>query len=322
MKIGVVGAGALGSYYGAKLHRDGQEVQLLLRSDYEVVRRKGLRIISDEGNFHTQPRCARTPEEIGGCDLVLVGLKTTANHQFAKLISPLVGEKTAILTLQNGLGNEAQLAELFGAEKILGGRCFVCLNRIEPGIVQHTAHGKIVMGEFRGWPEPRTHDIATMFRHAGIPCRVTENLEQAHWEKLVWNIPFNGLGVAGAAGYDAVIEGKLSGKKISAGLTTNILLGEERWKNLVRELMEEVITTAQALGLKVKNSAADQQIARTQEMGVYKASTVVDFERGEPLELEAIFLEPLRQAQRMRVKTPRLEKLCAVLKDLNPSESV
>ena len=112
MKIGVVGCGALGSYYGAKLCRDGQEAYFLLRSDYQCVRAKGLRVRSVEGDFHVNPRCARAPEEIGLCDLVLIGLKTTANGQFAKLLPPLVGENTAVVTLQNGLGNEAPLGKV------------------------------------------------------------------------------------------------------------------------------------------------------------------------------------------------------------------
>src|SRR5437868_434432 len=102
MKIAVVGCGALGSYYGAKLCRAGHEVHFLLRSDYDVVRRHGVRVLSPEGDFHVQPKCARTPEEIGIVDLVLIGLKTTANDSFPKLLPPLIGEKTAVLTLQNG----------------------------------------------------------------------------------------------------------------------------------------------------------------------------------------------------------------------------
>src|SRR5207244_3522055 len=150
---------------------------------------------------------------------------------FPKLVPSLVGEKTAVLTLQNGLGNEEQLSKLFGPEKILGGLCFVCLNRLAPGKIQHIAHGKIVMGEFQRWPEPRTHDIASMIRHSGVPCDVTDNLAQVHWQKLVWNIPFNGLGVAGAAGYDAVMHGKLdTDKKPGACVTTDILLGDKKWE--------------------------------------------------------------------------------------------
>ncbi|MDB6068102.1 MAG: 2-dehydropantoate 2-reductase [Pedosphaera sp.] len=314
MKIGVVGCGAVGSYYGAKLGRAGQEVHFLLRGDYDAVRRKGVLIKSPEGNFRFNPRCARTPVEIGECDLVIVGLKTTANDQLDRLLKPLVGPSTAILTLQNGLGNEASLAGLYGGEKILGGLCFVCLNRIEPGVIQHIAHGKIVMGEFQRWPEPRTHDIASAIRNAGVPCKVTDNLESAHWEKLVWNIPFNGLGVAGSAGYDAVVTGAVpDDAAMGTCMPSDQLLAEPRWEQLVRELMLEVIAAANALGLKLGASSADKQIARTKEMGAYKASTLLDFEKGLVLELESLFLEPLRQARRADVPTPRLAAMCEVL---------
>jgi 2-dehydropantoate 2-reductase len=319
MKIGVVGCGALGSYYGAKLGYAGQEVHFLLRSDYDVVKRKGVFIQSPEGNFRFQPKCAKTPETIGNCDLVIIGLKTTGNDQFEALLKPLVGPSTAILTLQNGLGSEAQLAKLFGEEKILGGLCFVCLNRTEPGVIQHMAHGAIVMGEYNRWPEPRTHDIASMFRNAGVTCKVTDNLEAAHWEKLVWNIPFNGLGVAGSAGYEAVVSGVLPEEQnLGPCPTTDVLLADARWEQLVRELMLEAIAAANAKGLKVPVETAERQITRTRNMGAYKASTLIDFERRQPLELETLFLEPLRQAEAVGVATPRLASLCKLLIQLNP----
>ena len=230
MKIGVVGCGALGSYYGAKLARAGKEVHFLLRSDYEAVRRRGLFIRSPEGDFHINPKCAQSPEQIGLCDVVLIGLKTTANDQFRRLLPPLIDARTAIVTLQNGLGNEEQLARPFPPKQILGGLCFVCLNRTESGVVHHLAHGKIVLGEFSGWPEPRTHDIASAIRHSGVPCDVTDNLERTHWEKLVWNIPFNGLGVASAAGYEAVVSGEMKpAAAIGPCLPTDKLLGDPRW---------------------------------------------------------------------------------------------
>lgn len=318
MKIGVVGCGALGGYYGARLSHSGQETHFLLRSDFDAVRQRGVLVRSPEGDFNARPKCAKTPEQIGICDLVLIGLKTTANDQFARLLPPLVGPDTAVLTLQNGLGNEARLAELFGPEKILGGLCFVCLNRIEPGVILHIAHGTIVMGEYRRWPEPRTHDIASMIRNSGVPCKVTENLERAHWEKLVWNVPFNGLGVAGAAGYEAVVNGVLTpGSGLGPCLTTDRLLAEARWEQLVRELMLEIIATANALKLGIPESVADKQIARTRNMGAYKASTLLDFERGQPLELESLFFEPLRQARNAGMSAPRLSALCEVLKGLD-----
>jgi 2-dehydropantoate 2-reductase len=320
MKIGVVGCGAVGSYYGAKLGRSGQEMHFLLRSDYEAVRRKGVQVLSPEGDFRFQPKCARSPEEIGVCDLVLIGLKTTANDQLGRLVSPLVGPATAVMTLQNGLGNEGLLAKLFGGEKIMGGLCFVCLNRIEPGVVRHMAHGTIVMGEYQRWPEPRTQEIAALIRHAGVPCKVTDNLESAHWEKLVWNVPFNGLGVAAAAGYPAVISGVVQAEaKLSECLTTDRLLADPAWKALVRELMLEVIAVANARGHKLSTELADKHIERTRNMGAYKASTLLDFEHRRALEMENLFLEPLRQASRAGVPAPRLTALCAVLSALDPA---
>ena len=317
MKFAIVGCGALGSYYGAKLARDGQEVHFLLRSDYETVRRRGLRVLSPEGNFHLNPRIARTPEEIGVCDVVLIGLKATANDQFPTLLPPLVGPRTAIVTLQNGLGNEERLATIFAPTQVLGGLCFVCLNRTEPGVIEHLAHGNIILGEFSGWPEPRTHDIASAIRHSGVPCEVTDNLRRTHWEKLVWNIPFNGLGVASAAGYDAVISGAVNSvAPLTPCLTTDQLLDGARWETLVRELMLEVIAAANALGLPIKDDYADYQINRTRDMGAYRASTLIDFERGQPLELDALFFEPWRQARIAGVPAPRLTALTKVLSQL------
>jgi 2-dehydropantoate 2-reductase len=319
VKIAVVGCGAVGSFYGAKLAHAGRQVHFLLRSDLAAVRRHGLRVRSPQGDFRLQPKCAATPEEIGPSDLVVVGLKTTANFEFPKLLPPLVGPQTVLLTLQNGLGNEEQLAQLVRPDQIMGGLCFVCLNRLEPGLIHHIAHGQIVLGEFQRYPEPRTHDIASMFRHAGVPCKVTDNLARTHWEKLVWNIPFNGLGVAGAAGYDALLNpcAFLGRTPPAACLTTDILLADPRWENLVRELMHEVIAVARALGLAIADSVAEHQIERTRTMGAYKASTLIDFERGLPLELESLFLEPLRQARSAGIPAPRLEALCQVLRQLD-----
>jgi 2-dehydropantoate 2-reductase len=320
MKIAVVGCGAVGSYYGAMLSRAGEAVHFLLRSDYEAVRRNGVSIRSPQGDFNARPRAAHTPEEIGVCDLVMIALKTTANSEFPKLLPPLVGPQTAVLTLQNGLGNEEALAKIFPPTQILGGLCFVCLNRIAPGVIQHLDHGLIMLGEFQRWPEPRTHDIASMFKHAGVVCKVSDNLARAHWEKLVWNIPFNGLGVASAAGYEAMAAA--AGASVSSRqpcLTTNQLLDSDKWEVLVRELMHEVIAAANALGHAIEPALADKMVERTRTMGAYKASTILDFERGQLLEMESLFLEPLRQARGAGVPTPRLIALCEVLRQSNPT---
>jgi 2-dehydropantoate 2-reductase len=320
MKIAVVGCGAVGSYYGARLCRTGQEVHFLLRSDYEAVRQNGVAIRRTSGDFTIHPHCARTPDEIGACDVVLIGIKTTANDQFPKLLPPLVGSHTAVVTLQNGLGNAEQLARLFPPEQILSGLCFVCLNRVEPGIIHHLKYGTIVLGEFQRPTGPRTHQLAEMFRDATVPCKVTDNLAQAQWEKLVWNIPFNGLGVAGAAGYEALTTRHpppVTRHSIGPVLTTDKLLADPRWKQLLRDLMLEVIAAAGALGFEIPVAYAEEQIERTRTMTAYKASTLLDFELGRPLELESMFLEPLRRAQTTGVPVPRLAALCQVLQQLD-----
>ncbi len=317
MKIAVVGCGAVGSYYGARLCQAGAEVHFLLRSDYEVVRREGVRILSVHGDFCARPHAARAPEEIGPCDVVLVALKTTANDHFPRLLPPLVGPETRVVTLQNGLGNEERLAALFGAERVAGGLCFVCLNRIAPGVVRHSAHGLVVLGNFRRPPEARLQQLADLLKSAGIPVRVTDELERARWEKLVWNVPFNGLGVAGVVGYESFLRGEVPpGWDRRHTLPTDALLSDPRWLALVRELMGEVIRAARAQGLDLADQVAEDNLERTRCMGAYKASTLLDFEQGRPLERESLFEEPRRHARAAGVATPRLDTLCAVLRRL------
>ena len=252
MKIAVVGCGAVGSYYGAMLARAGQEVHFLPRSDFETVRRGGVRILSPRGDFRVRPQCARAPEEIGVSDLVLIGLKTTANARFSSLLPPLVGPGTAVLTLQNGLGNEEQLARLFPARQILGGLCFVCLNRIEPGVIRHLDHGQVVLGEFQRRSQARTEELAALFRKAGVACAITDDLACSHWEKLTWNIPFNGLGVAAAIGFEEFVNPRAASgvvspapaegasrpgiflgieRRMPATFPTDELLGDARWRD-------------------------------------------------------------------------------------------
>ena len=320
MKIGVIGAGAVGGFYGGKLCRTGEDVHILLRGDYEAVNTRGLRIESADGDFTVYPHAHDTPEGIGPCDLVLVALKTSANELYAELITPLVGKHTAILCLQNGLGNCEQLAELFGAEKILGGLCFVCLNRSAPGVIQHLAFGKIIMGEHTRPPQKRTRTFAALFKEAGVPCTVAENLEQGLWEKLVWNIPFNGLGVVATADLPA-LEGQPIPKTLGPVWPTDKLLANPDWENWVRDLMDEIISAANAKSLGLDPALAKAMIERTRAMGEYRASTLIDFENGQPLELESMFHEPLRQAQATGIPVPRLKALVSVLGQITPKPS-
>jgi len=318
MKAAIVGCGAVGSFYGGLLHRTGVETYFLLRSDYAQVAAQGVHIQSVDGDWSFRPHAAQRPEDIGPCDLVVIALKATANREaYPALLPPLVGKDTLVLTLQNGLGNVEALASLFGAEKILGGLCFVCLNRVAPGVIRHLAHGRVMLGEFQRPALPRTHALAARFQQGGVPCEVTDNLNLALWKKLVWNIPFNGLGVAGAAGYEAVVTGQWKpSQPLGPCLSTRALLQDPRWLALVREIMLEVIHAARLQNLDIPESWADENIERTRVMGDYHASTLIDFTEGRLLEIEALFLEPLRRARAAGAECPRLDALCRVLQQL------
>ena len=318
MKIAVIGCGALGSYYGALLSRAGHEVWFQLRADHDVVARDGVHVVSDRGGeFHARPNCVRVPEFAGVVDLVLIGLKTTANAEFPRLIPGWVGPQTAVLTLQNGLGNEDALARIVPPEQVLGGLCLVSLNRTAPGRIRHIDLGTILLGEHLGLPTERTRSLAAVLESAGIPCEVCPDLLQARWRKLVWNIPFNGLGVAGSAGLDSVSRGRWQPEQpLGPALSAKDVLETPAWRAMARDLMGETIAVATALGHPIDPDHADAELVRTVSMGAYRPSTVVDFEMGRPMELDAIFYEPQREARRANVPTPRLDALCAVLQSL------
>src|SRR5260221_6101204 len=167
--VAVVGSGAVGCYYGGMLARAGCDVRFLMRSDLAAVRERGLTIHTRGETVRlARVRTHATTAEIGPCDLVMIALKATANAALDEAIPPLLHERTALLTVQNGLGNEEYLAQRWGAERVVGGLCFVCLNRTAPGVIEHLDHGTISIGEFVGAPKSRTRAIVEAFRRAGI----------------------------------------------------------------------------------------------------------------------------------------------------------
>jgi 2-dehydropantoate 2-reductase len=295
-KIAVVGSGAVGCYYGGMLAHAGHDVHFLMRSDLAAVRRDGLTIFT-KGEEVRLPcvHCAGAPSEIGPVDLVLISLKATANVELERLLPPLIGERTALLTLQNGLGNEAFLSERWGAERVMGALCFVCINRTAPGVIRHLDHGTISIGEFRRPISARVCAVAHAFNAVDVEAHAVEDLEGERWRKLLWNIPFNGLSIAAGANVAEVLA--------DAGLRTR-----------ARALMDEVLDAARRLGHDIPDAYADWQIERSGSMGAYRPSSMIDYELGRPVEVDAIWGEPLRQGLAAGAKMPKLELLHGIIR--------
>jgi len=293
MKIAVIGSGSIGLYYGTKLVVAGEDVQFLMRSGFELAKREGIRVRSQDGNLHVaSPSVAQSCEDIGPVDLVMISVKVTDNPVLSRLVPPLLGPDTMLLTLQNGLGNEDFLAAHFGEERVLGGLCFVCLTRDSPVSVEHFGHGTLSLGEFHaGGVTPRLQAVASRFAGAGVETRTVDHLITERWRKLVWNIPFNGLSVA------------------AGGVAVDQILADPELHAECRALMVEVIATATTLGHPIHEDFGQVQIDRTYPMGAYQPSTMVDFLAGKPLEIEAIWGEPLRRARSAGIAVPHLSAL-------------
>ncbi|HXA80533.1 MAG TPA: 2-dehydropantoate 2-reductase [Opitutaceae bacterium] len=299
-KIAIVGSGAIGLYYGVKLARAGMDVRFLMRGDLAAVRARGSLLLQEKnGITELRPVAAfGSTKEIGPVDLVIVTLKTTANGELARLLPPLLGPHTVIFTLQNGLGSDEQLAGLFGAERVMGGLAFIAATRTAPGEVMCYHPGSIALGEFGRPPQDRIRALAAQFEAAGVKTRVVDDLNEARWRKLVWNIPFNGLAIA------------------AGGVATDRLCADPLLAVEVRALMREVQLAAGRLGFTIPDKFLQQQFDVTPPMGAYRPSSLVDFLAGREVEVEAIWGEPLRRAQAAGASMPRLEKLYASLKEL------
>lgn len=295
--IAIVGAGAIGCYYGARLALAGNAVRFLMRSDREHVRRHGLRLVERERTLAVQPVAVfASTEEIGPVDWVIITLKTTANGELARVLPPLLKAGTGVVTLQNGLGSEEQVAAVVGAKRTLGGLCFIATTRTGPGEVTCYHPGSITLGEFGRPVQERTQVLAALFKEAGVKCIPVDNLAQARWRKLIWNVPFNGLSIA------------------AGGITTDRILADPALAGEVRALMDEVAGAARKLGYDIPESFIQGQIDVTGPMGAYAPSSLVDYRAGRELEIEPIWGEPLRRAQAAGLPMPRLAALYAKLR--------
>lgn len=298
----VLGVGALGGLYGGLLARAGLDVHFLLHSDYEHVREHGLRVDTPLGDFHLpKVNAYRYPSDMPQVDVAIVAWKSTANAALEAALTPVVKADSCVLVLQNGWDVELDTARIVGAEHVLGGCCFLCSNKAGPGHIQHLDYGRISFGEYApllsGSITPRMQRLTEDFRRAGIDMVPTEDLRQTRWKKLMWNIPFNGLSVV-------------------LGALTDRIMADAHSAQLAEILMREVRAAAAGCGSHIDETYIDKMLEDTRKMVPYASSMLLDYQHGRPMEIEAIFGNPMRAAQAAGVPVPRIETLYQQLKYL------
>lgn len=297
--IGIIGTGAIGGFYGLMLARAGFDVHFLLRSEFSAVAERGLHLDhASLGPLTLNPvQAYSSAADMPPCDWLLVGAKTTSNADLAPAIIQAAAPDAKVLLLQNGLDVEDSLRKLLpDSLHLLGGLCLICVHRAGPGVITHQALGAVNVGYHSG---PAADEQARMsiveegaglFRAAGIDAQAMPNLRQARWQKLVWNIPYNGLSVL-------------------LGASTTPLMADADSRALIQALMAEVVQGAKACGHDMPPGYADYLFMMTEKMPDYWPSMYHDFLHKRPLELDAIYTRPLAAAQAAGCELPRIEAL-------------
>lgn len=303
MRYGIIGVGAIGGYYGCKLAYSGQEVHFLSHSDYEFVKERGMQVDSCDGSFHLkQVNVYQYPKDMPKCDVVIVGLKTTNNHLLSELLPPLLHEHTVVVLIQNGIGVEADVQQMFPDVQLIAGLAFICSAKTEPGRVNHQCYGSINLGNYSCKDERLFSAILNDFTNAGIQAGSVP-YEEARWKKAVWNMPFNGMTVA-------------------LNTRTDLLLKQPATRQLIRDLMMEVIEAAHHLGVTGFDEAfADKMIQMTDEMTPYSPSMKLDFDFHRPMEIYYLYTRPIQIAREAGFSMPKLEMLEAELRFLAEKET-
>jgi 2-dehydropantoate 2-reductase len=300
----IIGTGALGGFYGARLQKAGNEVHFLLNNDYTHVTQYGLTITSIDGDF-TLPHINAYNDvtKMPKTDVVILALKTTNNHLLPKILPPVLKENSVVLVFQNGITIEENIAAIIGRHRIIGGVCFLCSNKPSPGQIHHVDYKKIILGEYISDYQPvgitdRMQQIANDFENADIPIELAEDLLFARWKKLVWNIPYNGLSVI-------------------LNASTNEIMQNTNSRKLVENIMHEVLAGAKSCNRIIPDDFISYMLDYTDKMKPYRTSMKIDYDEGRPLEIEAIFGNSLNKAKSMGVHLPIIESLYQQLKFLD-----
>lgn len=294
----IVGAGAIGSFYGAILKKAGCNVSTVLRSEYEAVKANGIQISSPLGDLSYRPdqvyRDGDRPEAVP--DYLILCVKVLPGVDRAELVRPWMGARTCLVLIENGLDIERELAEAYPDNPVISCLAFIAASRTGPGVVEHKAYGKLVMGRYPEGIDDHCRELSQLFIDGGINIDLTEEVVGERWRKCLWNTPFNPLSV------------------IANGADTLTILDTEGGEALIRNMMREVIAVAKADGYPIDEKLIDQNIDGTRKMPAYKNSMALDYLNGRPIERDAVLGNVVAIAERHGVPVPHLNTVLVTLR--------
>lgn len=302
MKFAFVGAGAVGGYYGAMLARAGSDVSFVARGAHgAAIAKHGIRILSEAvGDFTARAAAETDPARIGPVDVAILTVKTYDNATAIPLLKPLIGPRTTVLTLQNGVDSAEEVAAIVGQAATLAGATYIATAMESPGVIRQTgSHRRIVFGECAGTPaavSPRVQAIADVMKAADIHAEPVADARPAVWEKFTYLAPF------------AAFTG-------AARLPIGPLWADAHCRAMFLQAVGEVTAVARAHGVTLP---ADH----LQRIDVYatalppstRSSLLIDLSQGKRIEVEALQGSVVRRGLKVGVPTPVMAALYAVLK--------
>ncbi len=302
----IVGAGAVGAFFGSALARQGAAVSVVCRSDYESVSRSGYEIRSNLLGDHTFVPAGvfQTPQQAGSdYDYVVLATKVLADTNRVALLEPALRTGSAIVLIQNGVDIEGEIAAAFPKNELISGIAFIAVSRTAPGKVHHQSEGSLTLGRFPSGTTPAVEQLASLFNASKVPCRVTPDIVTARWQKALWNATFNPISIMGGV------------------LDTSAILRTPDDQEFIRETMREIAQIASAAGHPIQEELIDRLIRGTLAMPPYKTSMALDYERGRAMEVEAILGNVVRTARRLGVRAEKLETIFRIAKMIEGARS-
>ena len=298
MRIAVVGAGGVGGYFGAKLARAGESVVMLARGAHlQAIRRDGIRIRSvPEGESVAKVEAVDSFAGQPPVDMALFCVKSFDTRSAAEALRPVVGSSTGVVSLQNGVDNEETLDEVLGPGVALGGAAYVFAGIASPGVITHTAAGRIVFGEMDGRASDRATRLRNALAGAAVPVELASDIRRVLWEKY--------LLISAQAGMTAVT-------RCPAGVLRDT---PESWR-MYRLIVEELAALARASGVALAADVVDTVMKQAAAIAPDAYSSLHhDLVQGKRLELEALHGHAVRLGERHGVPTPMVLAIYAALK--------